>query len=219
MSTKNADSEDLYDPSEDRDFKDIYDPIEYGDFEEHCMVNEKTNVDEASSVLVEEENSLPSEEDSDSLLSDRTTLLSCDNICDTCDADPFSGETENPNDYTRLKLEDMSHVDSKMMNDSECNGSPNMMGAFVHFNTENSSEMLELASLDNRILDKCCTGFLLKSMAPLLSYIIGMSSTNVIVDESLFIHSARWHAFPATYPTSVVDIARAVCFFENQDVK
>ncbi|GJT91739.1 hypothetical protein Tco_1080584 [Tanacetum coccineum] len=81
------------------------------------MVNEKINVDEASSVSVEEHNSLPSEEDSDSLpskedsdilFSDRTSFLSG---IDGSDEDPFSGETENPNDYRGLKLEDMSHAD------------------------------------------------------------------------------------------------------------
>nr|GEX60191.1 FAD/NAD(P)-binding domain-containing protein [Tanacetum cinerariifolium] len=83
----------------------------------------KTDVDKASSVSFEEQNSLPSEEDSGSLLSDRTSFLS---ETDGSDADPFFGENENPNNYTGLKLKEMSHADSKMMTGSECNGSPNM---------------------------------------------------------------------------------------------
>ncbi|GJR30379.1 hypothetical protein Tco_1106611 [Tanacetum coccineum] len=45
------------------------------DSEEEWMVNEKNDVDEASSVSVDERNSLPSEEDSNSLLSDRTIQI------------------------------------------------------------------------------------------------------------------------------------------------
>nr|GEY75291.1 hypothetical protein [Tanacetum cinerariifolium] len=67
----------------DRDLEDLSDPIEDGDSEEQWMVNEKTDVDEASSVSVKEQNSLPSEAYSHSLLSDRTSFLSGDNICDT----------------------------------------------------------------------------------------------------------------------------------------
>nr|GEY09231.1 hypothetical protein [Tanacetum cinerariifolium] len=92
---------------EDGDLEDVSDSIEDGDYEEQWMVNEKTDVDEASSVSVEEQNNLPSEADSDSLLSDRTSFLS---EIDGSDTDPFSGETENPNNYTELKLEDILSI-------------------------------------------------------------------------------------------------------------
>nr|GEW24592.1 hypothetical protein [Tanacetum cinerariifolium] len=59
-----------------RDLKDASDPIQDGDSEEQWTVNEKTDVDEALSISVEEHNSLPSEADLDSLLSDRTSFLS-----------------------------------------------------------------------------------------------------------------------------------------------
>ncbi|GKA70088.1 hypothetical protein Tco_0776152 [Tanacetum coccineum] len=64
--TLNSDSEDLSDPSEDRDSEDVSDLMEDGDSEEEWTVNEKTVVDEASSVSVGEQNSFPSEEDSES---------------------------------------------------------------------------------------------------------------------------------------------------------
>nr|GEU72757.1 putative reverse transcriptase domain-containing protein [Tanacetum cinerariifolium] len=41
--------------------------------------------------------------------------------------------------------------------DSKTSGSPSMMGDFVHFNTENSSEILEFVSLDNLMVDKIIT--------------------------------------------------------------
>nr|GEX51571.1 hypothetical protein [Tanacetum cinerariifolium] len=71
------------------------------DFEEEWMVNEKNDVDEASGVSVEEHNNLPSEEDSESLIFDRTIFVS---EIDGIDVYPFSSDTEKPNDYTQLKL-------------------------------------------------------------------------------------------------------------------
>ncbi|GKA03029.1 hypothetical protein Tco_0675810 [Tanacetum coccineum] len=149
----NSDSEDVFDPSEYGDSaEDVSDLIEDGDSEEEWTVNEKTDVDEASSVSVEEQNSLPSEEDSDSFLSDRTIFVS---EIDGSDADPFSSDTENPNDYTGLKLEDMLTADSKIINeDSECNGSPNMAGDIIYFNTVNPFELSELESSDNHYAAK-----------------------------------------------------------------
>ncbi|GKB94058.1 hypothetical protein Tco_0980195 [Tanacetum coccineum] len=79
------------------------------DSEEEWMVNEKNDVDEASSVSVDERNSLPSEEDSNSLLSDRTIQI---------------------------------------------DGSPNMVGDAIHFNTKNPCEPSELETSDNHNVAK-----------------------------------------------------------------
>ncbi|GJR28136.1 hypothetical protein Tco_1104368 [Tanacetum coccineum] len=63
--------------------------------------------------------------------------------------------------------------------------------------------------------------FLLRSMAPLLSQRTGMSSRFMSKStRSCFIHKACWQVFSAeTYSASVVEIARAVCFLENHDVR
>ncbi|PWA78428.1 hypothetical protein CTI12_AA209190 [Artemisia annua] len=137
----NSDSEDVSNPSEDGDSE-----------EEWMVVNEKSDIEEASSVSVEEQNSLHSEEDSDSVLSDRTIFLS---DIDGSDADPFSSDTENPNGVTVLKLANMFPGNSKMMNeDSECNGSPNMGRGIIHFNTENPFELSKIESSDNHNVAK-----------------------------------------------------------------
>ncbi|GJX02819.1 methionine aminopeptidase 1A [Tanacetum coccineum] len=79
------------------------------DFEEEWMVNERNDVDEASSVSVDERNSLPLEKDSNSLLSDRTIQI---------------------------------------------DGSPNMVGDAIHFNTKNPCEPSELETPDNHNVAK-----------------------------------------------------------------
>nr|GEW80216.1 hypothetical protein [Tanacetum cinerariifolium] len=62
-----------------------------------ARITSSASVEEHNSLLSEEDSdSLPSEKDSDNMVS-RTSFLS---ETDGSDADPFSGETENPNDYT-----------------------------------------------------------------------------------------------------------------------
>nr|GEW35434.1 hypothetical protein [Tanacetum cinerariifolium] len=144
----------------DWDLEDVSDPIEDGDSEEQWMVNEKTDVDEASSVLVEEHNSLPSEADSDSLLSDRTSFLSGS---PNMGWDIIHFNPENPFELSKIWSSDNHNV-SKELNAKVIEeniltiiGSPSMMGDFVHFNTENSSKISELVSLDNLIVAKIIT--------------------------------------------------------------
>ncbi|GJU40513.1 hypothetical protein Tco_1193470 [Tanacetum coccineum] len=66
------------------------------------------------------------------------------------DADHFSNDTENPNEYIGLKINDMLTANSNMMNEnSECNGSPIMAGDIIHFNTVNLLELSDLETSEN----------------------------------------------------------------------
>ncbi|GJV54630.1 hypothetical protein Tco_1455635 [Tanacetum coccineum] len=83
------------------------------DSEEEWMVNEKNDVNETSSVSVDERNSLPSEEDSNNLLSDRTIRIR---------VSKYSGgaihfNTKNPYEPSELETSDNHNVAKELNGD------------------------------------------------------------------------------------------------------
>ncbi|GJT35138.1 glucose-methanol-choline oxidoreductase, FAD/NAD(P)-binding domain protein [Tanacetum coccineum] len=139
------------------------------------------------------------EEDSDSLLSHRTILSECFGS----DADHFSNDTGNPNDYIGLKINDMLTANSNMMNeDSECNGSLIMAGDIIHFNTVNLLELSDLETSENHSAVKDLSAEVIEENISTVIVndeykVLGVNSLRVI-DGSTFLNS------PGTHPQASV---------------
>ncbi|GKE41860.1 hypothetical protein Tco_1469144 [Tanacetum coccineum] len=104
-----------------------------------------------------------------------------------------------------------------------------MISAMLSSDETFSMEMFPFWTLSRRkwcrisicLVRECRTRFLLRLMEPLLSQRTGISSRFMSYStRACFIHKAYWQAILAeTYSALMVEMARAICFLENHDVR